>query len=870
MSNYQSEPAVIDRGNNGNGGVKILSAEEQKLLEEAVKNGDRDKYIEILQIKIIEDPHEDLSGVLYPIGKEPENLKSRLDTLLSKIDAAYPFKIVFNLQKDQKTRAETLTDLYRKLGYPSGRALLRAYGFTIAEKIFSGNNDYNKFIDLLKQKYPDGSTFKSVSEIAEACPELDIKWKSWQNNAQKLYGMSLKDYLISNGILKEKIVASKDNGWVAIEKSVDAMRRAVECGFSGAEKPETLAQLFDWFTKKNSPTIKAYIKEDLNDVSTSDFTKVVAVMERTPEKVSKAHIDSALNLIKGKYITAYALPKNCDEFISDNAELLGVDFEADFALAYPNESIENVLLNKKLLRPEIDVLRERLKTQLRKMYQKTNVLFDVTAENVKKEFGISLDEFYYMVFPGRESDYERSFDDFLKVFCSYTNIGSEPVRYKSALSCLAKIYNKIREENVSFSSISELKETFTDISWETFSFNIQTSCYRKNIEQFLCEAGVFSSDEYYTRPMLENLQKKRCVLDVANEKLRNIVDSILKIYGAKIVTDDADFIITDDYSVGSSDSTHSKIIEQSIDEMHKIAKPKLVLAGMLDAMENISLMETGLEITGIDLSELSGKGCLIDDCFWDDTKTEIRSILTRYGASIKRTFSKNVDYIVSWEGDCFDIRCYSAEMKSAAKVYAEKGTPHIISGYGLISQSKQLVTEKFNSMNKEEKLQYAIELYELCVSKIKVMMDRTNEYNNPTCTQDTEIICVLCENAKIEDADEFFDVISSRNRSWGDNYNEIAQTYKEKYRRTFVKSERCFASSGCSLDGVIGYECPVALAVAGFVYGSPENSVDVEFTRDKWEWRGDYCSSFYVAFELSSSYPEGRVYKSLQHKYSSM
>lgn len=164
-----------ERHKKGNGGVKILSAEEQKLLEEAIKNGDRDKYIEILQIKIIEDPHEDLSGVLYPIGKEPENLKSRLDTLLSKIDAAYPFKIVFNLQKDQKKRAETLTDLYRKLGYPSGRALLRAYGYTIAEKIFSGNNDYKKFIDLLKQKYPDGSTFKSVSEIAEACPELDIK-----------------------------------------------------------------------------------------------------------------------------------------------------------------------------------------------------------------------------------------------------------------------------------------------------------------------------------------------------------------------------------------------------------------------------------------------------------------------------------------------------------------------------------------------------------------------------------------------------------------------------------------------------------------------------------------------------------------------
>jgi hypothetical protein len=209
-------------------------------------------------------------------------------------------------------------------------------------------------------------------------------------------------------------------------------------------------------------------------------------------------------------------------------------------------------------------------------------------------------------------------------------------------------------------------------------------------------------------------------------------------------------------------------------------------------------------------------------------------------------------------------------MKSAAKVYAEKGTPHIISGYGLISQSKQLVTEKFNSMNKEEKLQYAINLYEICISKVNDMMDRVGDYGTPTCSQDARISVVLCENAKIEDAFEFFDAVSVRNHWWSDDHSETAQTYRRMYREAFVKCDDYSRLSGCSLDGVIGCECPIALAVAGFVYGSPENSVDVEFTRDKWEWRGDYCSSFYVAFELSSSYPEGRVYKSLQHKYSSM
>ena len=118
-----------------------------------------------------------------------------------------------------------------------------------------------------------------------------------------------------------------------------------------------------------------------------------------------------------------------------------------------------------------------------------------------------------------------------------------------------------------------------------------------------------------------------------------------------------------------------------------------------------------------------------------------------------------------------------------------------------------------------------------------------------------------------------FDAVAKSNDTLGDDYTQTAEVYKEKYKAAHtpkdVNSSR-FILGGCSLDGIVGVECPVALAVASFVYGSPENSVDVEFTRDKWEWRGDYCSSFYVAFELSSSYPEGRVYKSLQHKYSSM
>jgi hypothetical protein len=234
-------------------------------------------------------------------------------------------------------------------------------------------------------------------------------------------------------------------------------------------------------------------------------------------------------------------------------------------------------------------------------------------------------------------------------------------------------------------------------------------------------------------------------------------------------------------------------------------------------------------------------------------------------------YSKVVDYIVT---DYYNIEKATADGKEfvqdSLKYIAKHGRPQLVLSGQIFQKDIFKNLSLFEDECKEEKLQRAINLYETCTSKIKAMIDKTGDYDIPICAQDAIISGVLCESAKLEDAFEFFDVISSRNHSWDGSHNETAQIYKRRYREAFVESGKSFRSSYCSLDGVRGYECPVALAVAGFVYGSPENSVDVEFTRDKWEWRGDYCSSFYIAFELSSSYPEGRVYRSLQHEYSNM
>ena len=63
-------------------------------------------------------------GVLYAPGAEPAAIKNRIDRLFEKLDGAYPDKVVIGLHKDHKKWGETVTELYRQLGYPDGNAFL--------------------------------------------------------------------------------------------------------------------------------------------------------------------------------------------------------------------------------------------------------------------------------------------------------------------------------------------------------------------------------------------------------------------------------------------------------------------------------------------------------------------------------------------------------------------------------------------------------------------------------------------------------------------------------------------------------------------------------------------------------------------------
>lgn len=152
------------------------------------------------------------SMAYYSVGNEPERIKKRLKTLFNNLDSAYPDKKIVGLHNKHKHWGETVTELYRSLGYPDGKSFLEAYGYQYGN-IESENTGRPKTVDPeaiireIQKKYPNGSPFKTTDELFADFPEYLPKLKTIKNSSAKVFGMPLGKYLLSIGLIQTKKAA---------------------------------------------------------------------------------------------------------------------------------------------------------------------------------------------------------------------------------------------------------------------------------------------------------------------------------------------------------------------------------------------------------------------------------------------------------------------------------------------------------------------------------------------------------------------------------------------------------------------------------------------------------------------------------------
>ena len=164
--------------------------ETQRLVDE--KREQRETAIEEARANAI---------ILYAPGEEPERLHNRIQTLMAKLDEAYPDHVIVNLGKDHKHWDETVTELYKALGYADRASFFEAYGFKANSDKGGRPTTLNPkaVIEELKKRYPDGTDLK-MSDLMAANKDLPLK--TLQNQATQLLGMGLGTYLKQIGVMK--------------------------------------------------------------------------------------------------------------------------------------------------------------------------------------------------------------------------------------------------------------------------------------------------------------------------------------------------------------------------------------------------------------------------------------------------------------------------------------------------------------------------------------------------------------------------------------------------------------------------------------------------------------------------------------------
>ena len=155
----------------------------------------------------------------------------------------------------------------------------------------------------------------------------------------------------------------------------------------------------------------------------------------------------------------------------------------------------------------------------------------------------------------------------------------------------------------------------------------------------------------------------------------------------------------------------------------------------------------------------------------------------------------------------------------------------------------------FVSENHEAKLERAMKLFTSCVKEIEQQMDKTNDYVHPFVSDSWIKGPAFDALVAPESALDFFETAVKWMRENDMNYDDFEPDHMgSEYSKRFnelLRFEKLW------LDGGLGVRFPVGLAIAFIVYVNPTSKIEIEFVRDKWEWRGDYRNSKCVCFEIS-------------------
>lgn len=399
-------------------------------------------------------------------------------------------------------------------------------------------------------------------------------------------------------------------------------------------------------------------------------------------------------------------------------------------------------------------------------------------------------------------------------------------------------------------SISELKQQNADLNLSRLSTLI-TKVHNLSAKDYLTDCGILSAEDAVVEKIENLIQELKNRYSDESGKPESIRE--LKLQNPDLPIDKLKGWLK------GKDTYPTKYLYE-----HGILKDTGYVRASIEYIENnieIARKHTYQTVAcgSIDLKNINDKGFLISNGCGSEA-TEISHVLKKYGASIKRKLSSNVDYVVLRSSK---MRDDNEDLKLVEEVMALRGenTKSIfLLGREIIKQHKENELRMFASESREEKVHRAIELFDSCVNRVEDLMDKTHTYIEPVAGGD--VYCTMHERGDWEGARLFLQELKQHIHKTDMKYDfkgdaeDICRFIQGDLNemKLQIGKERWF-----TFDGHLFVRVAIGLAVVCRIFFSPESSANIVFYRDKWEYRGDYRKSKAVAFELTDAYNDGRV-----------
>lgn len=796
-------------------------------------------------------------SVLYLPGNEPTQLKARLDRFFEKLDGAYADKVVSGLQKDHKKWAETLTELYRLLGYPNGNAMLEAYGYTVVIQKTGrkAQTDLDAFLDELKKRYPNGSDCKTVAALIEANPDLKGGFQFLNQHAKERFDKTPPELLRDMGILTDRPISATvkkaDEAMLrrqAKEQEREKKKQAIASAILELKKkyPEGFFGTLQELEAKNPDLLPADYKTTIKEVysvSAKSFFSFEGILKKKnviksdysgytqEELLAEKHYPVISDFTwedlagKGVLVCSECVQGLIDMTLADAGAVVKRDM---------SKNVEYIVFKKPYICPisrrnidAIDILKN--KEDFPKFID-DETLLEISSK--LKRQGIR-DEYKDETLDQKVDRAKRIFDQ------SVLEIHQMMKKMRTYQSPVAEHVGVLKYDG------------YTDVYREGLDlfFDYVTEHYKTHsIKDTYCD------DPTEIRKELESTFQRI----LSEEKLDNCSGVRLPVAAAialKVFVDES-VIISTDFVCGTWDPVRDPRSEWRV---------RFALDPYYDANGTVTKSFVKLKdvfsvpYTEATLEDLNGKNVLI---LCGDLKMEASELAKKYGAVVKRDISDEIDYIIT------TLKSFNPDNKTKAAIIdymtdeknAEKA-PLFVDHYKLRDEARLAYWKSKQDETSKEKLKRAIQIFDTCIAKMNTEIRWDRGYAMPGVDENYQFLAAFYRNNNIDMSavGNFFDHVAKHY----DKYDMYDWDYSDsgKLRKELDDIFNTMRNSDrWSIGGCVGLRLPVALAIASFVFVDPNADIDLNFARDKWERRGDYHSPKQITLRLSAIFDEGKVY----------